>query len=571
MPRSFVLWLPPETHPDTLQEAELHFAAGRELELKPADIAAVRISRYSFDARKRHMQWRVAVDAWLADEAPPAPVATAPAPIPPPAADARHAVVIGAGPAGIFCALELLRGGCRVTLVERGKTVQDRRRDIAALNHGDPADPDSNYCFGEGGAGTYSDGKLYTRSGRPEEIRAVLEELVAHGAPESILSSWRPHVGSNRLPVVVEALRQSLLDGGAALRFGARAAELLVSDDGARVRGLRLADGEEIAADAVVLAAGHSALDSLRMAQAAGAPLEAKGFAMGVRVEHAQAWLDRQQYHGAKEHADLPPAFYELTAQIHERGVYSFCMCPGGWIVPSQTDPATLVVNGMSLAKRDSPFANSGLVVGVEPKDWCGKRGWRWGWPELLKKAAALSDHPLLHEEIEDPRGGPSFAVAEGRLPVHPAIDPCFGVRLQLALETVAAAVGGGANRAPAQRCSDFADAVGAESPPLETSYLPGLVGADFDAFLPRGLAMRLREAMQEFDRRLPGFAGESGQMIGVETRTSSPVRLLRGEGSLESPGLAGLYPCGEGAGYAGGIVSAALDGRRVARAVAAP
>ncbi|MBL7007663.1 MAG: FAD-dependent oxidoreductase [Planctomycetes bacterium] len=568
MPRSFVLWLPPESHPDQLQEAELQFAAGRELELKPAEIAAARITRYSFDARKRHMMWRVAVDAWLVGEEPPAPVATTPRPIAPPPQGARRVVVIGAGPAGMFCALELLRGGCAVTLLERGKQVQERRRDIAALNHGEPADPDSNYCFGEGGAGTYSDGKLYARSGRPEEVRAVLKELVAHGAPESILTSWRPHIGSNRLPKVVEALRESLIAGGAELRFGARVEEILTQGAPARVRGVRLAGGEEIAADAVVLAAGHSALDSVRMAEAAGATLEAKGFALGVRVEHPQAWLDRQQYHGVQAHSSLPAAFYELTAQVHERGVYSFCMCPGGWIVPSQTDPATLVVNGMSLAKRDSPFANSGLVVGVEPKDWCGKRGWRWGWPELLKKAAALSGHPMLHQVVVDPRGGAPIEVAEGRLPVHPAIDPCFGVRLQLALETLAAAAGGGGNRAPAQRCSDYVGDLGAASPPLESSYLPGLEAADFRQILPKGLAIRLREALVEFDTHLPGFAGEQGQLIGVETRTSSPVRVVRDESTLQSPTLPGLYPCGEGAGYAGGIVSAALDGVRLGRIV---
>ncbi|RMH01470.1 MAG: FAD-binding protein, partial [Planctomycetota bacterium] len=494
-------------------------------------------------------------------------------PIPPPPPAAPRAAVVGAGPAGLFCALELLRAGRRVVLLERGKEVQARRRDVAALNRGEPADPDSNYCFGEGGAGAYSDGKLYTRSGRPEQVRAVLEELVAHGAPPEILWSWRPHVGSNRLPKVIEAVRRSLLAGGAELRFGARVEALIVAerpDGGRRVRGVRLAGGEEIAAEAVVLATGHSALDAQRLAVAAGAPAEAKGFALGVRVEHPQAWLDRIQYRGARETAHLPPAFYELKTQVDERGVYSFCMCPGGWIVPSQAEPGTLVVNGMSLARRDSPFANSGLVVAVEPKDWCGKRGWRWGWPEVLRRAAAVSDHPLLHEEIADPRGGPPVRVAEGRLPVHPAIDPFFGVRLQVALETLAAHAGGGDNRAPAQRCDHFVAGAGEVAPPLPTSYRPGLTPADFDAILPRGVARRLRRAMREFDRLLPGFAGAEGQIVGVETRTSSPVRLRRDPETLAAPGLAGLHPCGEGAGYAGGIVSAAIDGRRVAAAVVA-
>ncbi len=570
MPHRVVLWLPPDQHPDRVSPGELRFAAGRELGVKPGEIVELRLARYSFDARERHMEWRAALDVWLEGEEPPPASPREPAAIPAPAAGAPHAVVVGSGPAGLFAALRLLRGGWRVSLFERGKPVQERRRDIAQLNRGAAADPDSNYCFGEGGAGTYSDGKLYTRSGDEGAVREVLEELVAHGAPESILASWRPHVGSNRLPQVVEALRGTLLAGGAAVRFGARVEEVLTAGVPPRATGVRLAGGEEVAADAVLLATGHSALDALRMAASAGARLEPKGFAMGVRVEHPQAWLDERQYHGAKDAADLPPAFYELTAQARERGVYSFCMCPGGWVVPSQTDPGTLVVNGMSLSKRDSPYANSGLVVAIEPKDWCGKRGWRWGWPELLKRAAAVSEHPLLHEQVEDPRGGAPVDVAAGRLPVHPEIDPLFGVRLQTALEVLAARAGGGDNRAPAQRCSDFLADRGAASEPLPSSYLPGLTAADFAALLPKGLALRLREAMAEFERRLPGFAGEQGQMIGVETRTSSPVRLARDPHTLHAVGLPGLLPCGEGAGYAGGIVSAALDGRRAADALLA-
>jgi len=245
-------------------------------------------------------------------------------------------------------------------------------------------------------------------------------------------------------------------------------------------------------------------------------------------------------------------------------------MCPGGWIVPSQSSPGTLVVNGMSMAKRDSPYANSGLVVSIEPKDWCGKRGWRWGWPELLQHAARLSDHPLLHEVIEDPRGGDPFPVAEGRLPIHPDIDPLFGVRLQLAMEVVAADAGGGEGRAPAQRCDLYAEASENPGVVLPTSYLPGLTPTNLHGILPRGIATRLREALWEFEEHLPGFAGANGQMVGVETRTSSPVRIARDAESLQSPTVSGLYPCGEGAGFAGGIVSAALDGARVAAAIVA-
>ena len=575
MPREIVLWLPPEEHPDELGAGALCFAAGRELGCKPGDIVAARIERVSFDARRRHMQWRVAVRVWEKGEEVPAAPSSEPPVIPALPANAPHAVVVGSGPAGMFCALELLRGGVRATVLERGKEVQARRRDIAALNRGETVDAASNYCFGEGGAGTYSDGKLYTRSGDPEEVRGILDLLVAHGAPESIRTHWRPHIGSNRLPIVVQALRETLLAGGADVRFEAQAIEILTEpavgpEESPRVRGVRLADGTAIPADFVVLACGHSAADSLQMARAAGATLEAKGFAMGVRVEHPQDWLDRWQYHGARETADLPASFYELSAQADERGVYSFCMCPGGWVVPSQTTPGTLVVNGMSLSKRDSPYANSGVVVEIRPKDWCGKRGWRWGWPDVLRRAAACSDHPMLHEVVEDPRGGASIDVADGRLPVHPAIDPMFGVRLQIALESLASQAGGGANRAPAQRCDHFVAGQGETSEPLATSYLPGLTAIDFDTLLPKGLAGRLRAALRDFDRRIPGYAGSAGQLIGVETRTSSPVRIVRDPEDLESVSVRGLHPCGEGAGHAGGIVSAAIDGCRVAASIVA-
>ena len=532
-------------------------------------IGAVRPRRISFDARVRHMDWRVSAEVYAVGEEVPAAAPTTPTAITPPAADAPHVAIIGSGPAGLFGALELLRAGLRVTLLERGEDVQTRRRAIAQLNRGGPTDPESNYAFGEGGAGTYSDGKLYTRSHKRGDIQGVLQALVAHGAPESILVSWRPHIGSNLLPEVVQALRETIEQGGGTVRFNARVDAILTEGDGAqrRATGVSLTGGEDITADAVILATGHSALDALLMARDAGAELAAKGFAVGVRVEHPQAWLDSEQYHGRREEAGLPAAFYELAGQCNERGVYSFCMCPGGWIVPSQSTPGTLVVNGMSLAKRDSAFANSGLVVELQPKDWCGKRGWRWGWHETLKKAAEVSDHPLLHEVIADPRGGNSIAVAEGRLPVHPDQDPLFGVRIQLALEVLAADAGGGDGKAPAQRCSDFVNGAGKAQPPIETSYLPGLTGVDFNAILPKGVAKRLRDGIESFDEVLDGFSGDGGQMIGVETRTSSPVRVLRDDETLQSTGCGALYPCSEGAGYAGGIVSAAMDGVRVAQA----
>jgi len=571
VPRSVVLRLSPGEKKKILGQPDLlRRRAALQLELPPDQVLEVRLRKVSFDARPRHMKWRVEGDAWLAGEQVPPIHVWEPHQPASPAAEAPRVVVVGCGPAGLFCALDLVQAGLRVTILERGKEVQARRRDIAALQHGAPADPDSNYCFGEGGAGTYSDGKLYTRSGKPEAVREILEILVAHGAPRSILVDGRPHIGSNLLPKVVVQLRERLRSLGVRVRFESRVTDLEVDEEaGARtVRGVGLEVGRHVAAEAVVLATGHSALDALLMARAAGAPLEAKGFAMGVRIEHPQDWLDACQYHGARETAQLPAAYYQLATQAGGHGVYSFCMCPGGWIVPSQTDPATLVVNGMSLSRRDSPFANSGIVVAIEPEDWCGARGGRWGWPDLLRRAAAVSPHPLLHESWTVPAEGTPIDPAAGRLPAHPGQDPLFGVRLQIALETLAARAGGGNNRAPAQRCDQFVAGKGETSDPLPSSFRPGLTAADFASFLPHGLLVRLRAGLQAFDKRIPGMAGSLGQLVGVETRTSSPVRVVRDPQTLQSPGVDGLYPCGEGAGYAGGIVSSALDGRRVARSI---
>jgi len=527
--------------------------------------------RYSFDARQRRMQWNASYQVWINEDPSEEEknlFSESSLPAPPPES-APHVVIVGAGPAGLFCALDLLRSGVRVTLCERGKDVQGRRKDIADLNKGMPVNPNSNYCFGEGGAGTYSDGKLFTRSGRKADVHALLEEFVVFGAPPDILSNWRPHVGSNLLPKVVSNIREALEIAGANIRFGAKVVEIL--EEGRKVKGVRIeTEGgeEDIATNALVMAHGHSSLDTLLVLQRAGAEMEAKGFAMGVRIEHPQSWVDDLQYQGINQSIDLPSAFYELTSKANERGVYSFCMCPGGWVVPSHTGEGRLSVNGMSLSKRDSPFANSGIVVSISPKDWCGKRGSRWGWDSLLREAAAVSDAPLLHEVIKDPRGGADIPVAEGRLPVHPEIDPLFGVRLQWAMETVAAHVGGGENKAPVQSCFDFINNPTQSREPADSSYLPGLTPVDMSSFLPKGIANRLLIAIMEFDKKMGGYI-QFGQMIGVETRTSSPVRVLRECETQENTTLKGLFPCGEGAGYAGGIMSSALDGKRVAASVA--
>ncbi len=544
VPREVVLLLPPSPEPPATAGGALVAATAGALGCHPDALGQVRLRRVSFDARRRVRRWRLVVDVWAPGEPAPPPPAAAPPTFAVPAASAPHVVVIGSGPAGLFCALDCLAAGLRVTVLERGRDVQARRHSLAAVHRGHAINPDSNYCFGEGGAGTYSDGKLYTRTGSRPAVHAVLETLVAHGAPQEILASWRPHVGSNRLPRVVQAMRETLRRSGAVVRFAARVETLETAPRDGRpgvaavvVRDVETGAHERVACDAAVLATGHSALDAVLMAAAAGARLEPKGFAMGVRIEHPQALVDARQYGGLRDACDLPAAFYELTTQVEARGVYSFCMCPGGFVVPASTAPDRVVVNGMSLSRRDSPFANAGLVVQIEPDDWCDAR---WGWGALLGAA----------------------------LPARPDDDPVLGARLQLALERRAAALAGGGNRAPGQRADLFLAGRGEIATAARASYRPGLTTVDLDALLPPGLAQRLRGALRAFDRMLPGFAGRDGQLIGVETRTSSPVRIARDPATSESREVGGLYPCGEGAGYAGGIVSAALDGRRAAAAL---
>jgi len=432
-------------------------------------------------------------------------------------------LIVGGGPAGLFCAYELARAGVKSIIVDRGKPVQARRRDLKGLTRHGHVDPDSNYCYGEGGAGTYSDGKLYTRSHKRGDIRDVIEILAVHGAPHEILLDARPHIGSNKLPKVITAMRERLEHVGSEVRFGARVVELVVHDG--RAIGVRLAGGDELIGRAVVVATGHSARDVHDVLERAGVRLEAKPFAMGVRIEHPQPLIDQIQYGRAAGHPKLPPAPYKLAfTPADKRGAFSFCMCPGGWIVPAATEPDGVVVNGMSLSRRDSPFANSGLVVSVELAD-------------------------LARLGLTTPTGG---------------------VELQRRLERAAATAGGGELRAPATRVTDFLRGKPSSTVPA-SSYQPGLAAGDVGAVLDTigiPLAARLREALAAFEGQMRGFVTSEAVLVGVESRTSSPVRVPRDAVRLESPDVAGLYPCGEGAGFAGGIVSAALDGIRVARAI---
>jgi uncharacterized FAD-dependent dehydrogenase len=481
----------------------------------PAELPPLEVRKRSLDARRGRVRFHLVVGVASNAALGGAPVREVAGP---------PVVIVGGGPAGLFCAYELARAGVASVILDRGKPVQARRRDLKGLTQHGRVDPDSNYCFGEGGAGTYSDGKLYTRSHKRGDVRDVIEILAIHGGPPEILVDARPHIGSNKLPRVITALRETLERAGSEVRFGARAVDLVVRDR--RAIGVRLADGGEVTGRAVVIATGHSARDVHELLARAGVRLEAKPFAMGVRIEHPQPLIDRIQYGRAARHPALPAAAYKLAFTPDDRrGAFSFCMCPGGWIVPAATEPDAVVVNGMSLSRRDSPYANSGLVVSIDVAD-------------LERLGLAL---------------------------------PLGGVTLQRTLERAAAVAGGGDLCAPATRATDFVRGRASSTVPA-SSYQPGLAAGDVGAVLDATglpLAARLREALTAFDHQLRGYLTDEAVLVGVESRTSSPVRIPRDPARLESPDLAGLYPCAEGAGYAGGIVSAALDGMRVARAIA--
>lgn len=483
----------------------------------PDDVTSVHLVRRSVDARGRAVRIRIAADVYVHEIEPPRQSVVQHLQ----QADPRKRVVIvGAGPAGYFAALELLEHGVTPIVLDRGKDVRTRRRDLRAIQQFGVVDEHSNYCFGEGGAGTYSDGKLYTRSHKRGSIDKVLHLLVDHGATPDILVDAHPHIGSNKLWLVVQRIRETILAHGGDVRFGAWVTDFILSSQ--RAQGVVLADGTEILADAVVLATGHSARDVMRLCVARGIRVEAKPFALGVRIEHPQPLIDAIQYHAPVRDEHLPAASYSLVCQADGKGVFSFCMCPGGIIVPAATSPGEIVVNGMSMSRRDSPYANSGTVTAVDEADWA----------------------PYANQ-------GPLAAMA-----------------YQGAVEVAAfRSVGDGSQRAPAQRLTDYvAGKVSATLP--GTSYIPGLASVDLRSVLPKDVDARLRVAVAEFGRTMRGYMTHEAVMVATESRTSSPVRIPRDKLTYEHVEIAGLYPCGEGAGYAGGIVSAALDGQNVAKAV---
>lgn len=436
----------------------------------------------------------------------------------------RQVIVVGSGPAGLFAALRLIELGVKPIVIERGHDVQARRRDLAAINKDHIVNPDSNYCFGEGGAGTYSDGKLYTRSKKRGDVQRILEIMVAHGAKEDILFDAHPHIGTNKLPKLVTELRQTILDSGGEVLFGTRVTDLIIKED--RIRGVVTQTGDKLEGESVILATGHSARDMFHLLHKHKILIEAKPFALGVRVEHAQELIDRIQYHCPIDRGPFLPAssyalVHQATVEGKERGVFSFCMCPGGFIVPAATAPGEVVVNGMSPSRRDSKFANSGIVVAVDENDF-----------KHFQQHGALA-----------------------------------GMYFQAAVEQRACSVAGGTQLAPAQRLLDFTEKR-VSSSVLETSYQPGLASVDMKEVLPANIISALQQGFRNFGSKMKGYLTNDAQIVGVESRTSSPVKVPRDKETLEHPQIKGLFPCGEGAGYAGGIVSAAMDGERCAESV---
>ncbi len=442
---------------------------------------------------------------------------------------AKHtAIIIGAGPAGLFAALSFIQQGIKPVIVERGKNVRARRRDLAVLNKEGVVNPESNYCFGEGGAGTYSDGKLYTRSNKRGSINNILALFIYFGAPQNIAFDAHPHIGTNKLPQIIAAMQEQIIAAGGKIIFEKKVVDFVLEKE--NIKAVITADGDSFSGDAYILATGHSARDIFELLQQKKILIEPKPFALGVRVEHPQALIDGIQYHCATERdAFLPPAAYSLVQQVNHRGVFSFCMCPGGIIAPAATSAGELVVNGWSPSKRNNPFANSGIVVQTEMED-------------VLK--------------IMKP-----FGVAEN--------DPLIFMKFQQHAERAAYQAGGGKFVAPAQRMQDFIARKQSDSLPAN-SYLPGLKAVQLHHVLPQFIYDSLAGAFKAFGKKMKNYCTNEAVVVAVESRTSSPVRVPRIAGKLHHPQYKNLYPCAEGAGYAGGIVSAAMDGQRVASAIAA-
>nr|WP_321409779.1 FAD-dependent oxidoreductase [uncultured Carboxylicivirga sp.] len=511
MKREIVLRLSPKDASDEIYYRPL---VAKKLKVAPEKLTYIKVVKRSIDARKKPVVVQLHIEAY-ANAKPPKPKEITFNY--PDVSNGDEVIVVGAGPGGYFAALRLIELGLKPVVLERGKGVSERKKDLALLNRNVQVDTDSNYAFGEGGAGTFSDGKLYTRSTKRGDFNKVLEVFAYHGASDEILIDAHPHIGTDKLPGVIKAMRQSIIDAGGKVLFDTRVTDLLVEEK--EVIGVETASGDKILAKAVILATGHSARDVYYFLHDRAIQLEAKTWAMGVRVEHPQELIDEIQYHTpAGRGKYLPAASYSLSCQIEERGVYSFCMCPGGFIVPAMTDDNEMVVNGMSPSRRDSPFANSGIVVEIRPED-IGE----------YKNKGVLG-----------------------------------GLEFQKELERLAFVNGGNGVIAPAQGLADFvAGKLSFDLP--ECSYVPGTVASPMHFWLPEHIGNRLQKGFAYFDKRAKGFVTNEALILGVESRTSSPVRIPRDKFTFQHVQISGLFPCGEGAGYAGGIASSAIDGERCA------
>ncbi len=513
MPEQVHLSLNPEEAAD---EKIIRKIAGSLLKIDPAGIAAVRIIKRSVDARQKNIIVNLFVEVFSESEsAIPELVPFEPKNV----SKQEEVIIVGAGPAGLFAALRLIELGMRPLIFERGKDVSARKIDIARISREQIVDPDSNYCFGEGGAGTYSDGKLYTRSKKRGENTRVLELLCLHGAKDNILYEAHPHLGTDKLPGIIRKIRKSITDAGGQFFLERKVTDILV--EGNRIKGVIASGNEKFLSSNVVLATGHSARDILDICRMRGVKLEIKPFAIGIRVEHPQELIDRMQYHGHPRGQFLPAASYNIARQVDGRGVYSFCMCPGGFIVPSATAQEEVVVNGMSPSQRNSTWANSGIVVEIRPED-------------LLK---------------------------------FNRYNELAGLEFQKEIEKEAWINGGQTQRAPAQRLVDFVSFRSSSSLP-QVSYFPGVTPSPLHEWLPSIIGQRLREGFRLFGSAMKGYLTNEAVILGVESRTSSTVRIPRNPETMEHTQISGLYPCGEGSGYAGGIVSSAVDGIRAAEAI---
>ena len=484
----------------------------KALNIQIHTINGFKILKRSIDARSRKVIYRLQVRAYINEEI----EVQLQSFVYPKINSNKTVIIVGAGPAGLFAALQCLENGIKPIVIERGKDVKQRRRDLAAINKQGLVNTESNYCYGEGGAGTYSDGKLYTRSNKRGDINKVLQLFVQHGAQPDIMIDARPHIGTNKLPQIITSIRETIQNAGGEVHFDSKLTDFIIAKN--QIKGIVINNNKELLADHVILATGHSARDIYELLQNRDILIEAKPFALGVRIEHPQQIIDSAQYHCDIRSEFLPPAYYSMVEQVKTRGVFSFCMCPGGIIAPCSTDLNEIVVNGWSPSKRNNPFANSGTVVQVT---------------------------------LDDVKGD----------------DPLRMLNFQSQIEQLAFKAGGGSLVAPAQRMIDFVENRLSKDLP-KNSYLPGTKSVMLDQILPEFVSSSLKAALPLFGKKMRGYYTNDAILVGVESRTSSPVRIPRDKETFQHPQIKGLYPCAEGAGYAGGIVSAAIDGINCANAI---